>query len=419
MATAGLKQPRIDDLSKFPFGHSSGVYTQLFSNIAEGKGPYQPKAAVIVFQNVMMSVPSPATTAKALANVETVVVVDTMLSETAMLADYVIPGSNYLERYEPVSYWVTWPVVGLRQPVVKPLYGGLPEYEFITALGRRIGLKNKDGKEFFRLGLGTDQPIDDLTKWYEAYISTEVKAGSAGITLDELKALPGAVWVDKKGTVYDKYAAPLSEAALKTAWFDGDPKTEGTLVYDKPKDQGGAKIGVVVNGTPAVGFATPTGKIELSSKAVGSKKDFNGNPVDALPVYTPRDWQPSRDYPLYLINWKEASHTHTRTQNNPFLLEIKPSNWLLMHPSTASRYDLVDGQPVWIESQYGKVKGTLKVTKRMHPEVVGLQHGFGHTALGSNAKGRGTTDAPLRPSKSDPLSGMALHKEAAVKVYRA
>ena len=60
-----------------------------------------------------------------------------------------------------------------------------------------------------------------------------------------------------------------------------------------------------------------------------------------------------------------------------------------------------------------------KTTKRMHPEVVGLQHGFGHTALGRNAKGRGTSDAPLRPTKADPLSGMALHKEACVKVYKA
>ncbi len=419
VATAGLKQPRVDELSKYPFGHSSGVYTQLFTNIAEGKGPYQPKMGVVVFQNVMLSVPSPQTTAKALGKLETLVVVDTMLSETAMLADYVIPGSNYLERYEPVSYWVTWPVVGLRQPVVKPLYGGLTEYELITALGRKIGLKDKDGKPFFSLGLGSGQPIDDLTKWYEDYMSTEIKKGSAGISLDELKALPGAVWVDRKGTAYEKFATPLTEAQLKTAWYDGDPNADGTLVYDKPRDQGGVKIGVVVGGKPVVGFATPTGKIELSSKAVGSKKDYNGKPVDALPVYEPRDWQPSKDFPLYLINWKEASHTHTRTQNNPFLLEIKPYGPLVMHPATAAKLDLKDGDAVWVESPYGKVKGTLKASKRMHPEVVGLQHGFGHTALGSNARGRGTTDAPLRPSKSDPLSGMALHKEATVKVYKA
>jgi thiosulfate reductase/polysulfide reductase chain A len=35
-----LKQPRFDELSKYPLGHKSGVYTQLFTNLAEGKGPY-------------------------------------------------------------------------------------------------------------------------------------------------------------------------------------------------------------------------------------------------------------------------------------------------------------------------------------------------------------------------------------------
>jgi hypothetical protein len=55
----------------------------------------------------------------------------------------------------------------------------------------------------------------------------------------------------------------------------------------------------------------------------------------------------------------------------------------------------------------------------MHPEVVGLQHGFGHSALGRLAKGRGTRDGILRPTKADPLSGMSLHKEACVRVRPA
>ena len=68
-----------------------------------------------------MSVPGSANVAKALANLETLVVVDTMMSETAKLADYVLPGTTYLERYDLNTHWVTWPVLGLRQPVVKGL----------------------------------------------------------------------------------------------------------------------------------------------------------------------------------------------------------------------------------------------------------------------------------------------------------
>jgi thiosulfate reductase/polysulfide reductase chain A len=418
-AAATLKQPRFDELHKYPLGHKSGVYCQMFQNLAEEKAPYQPKMLMCIFQNPMMSVPGSDTVAKALAKLETVVVIDTMMSETARLADYVLPGTTYLERYDLNTHWVTWPALGLRQPVVKPLFGQLAEYETVAALGRRLGLKTKDGKDFFFAGPLSGQPIENLTEWYEDFLSNELKKGDPGITLSELKQLPGAVWVDKKGTRYEKFAAAIPPEKLAKYWFDGDPKAEGTAIYDKPKAEKGKRVGTIIGGKAVRGFFTPSGKVELVSKWLAAKKDYDGRAVDPLPVYTPRDWQPDEEYPLYLINWKEASHTHSRTQNNPWLLDIKPDNPLVIHPDTAAKLGIKTGDEVVVESKYGQVKAKAKVTKRIHPEVVGLQHGFGHTALGKKAKGRGTSDAPLRPTKADALSGMALHKEACVRIRRA
>ena len=422
-AAATLKNDRMDkktkDGNEYPLRHGSGVYPQSFLNILEGK-PYAPKIGVFVFQNVMMSVPGSETVAKALAKLETVVVIDTMLSETAMMADYALPGTTYLERYDINGHWVTWPVVGLRQPVVKPIFGQPAEYDVVALLGRRLGLKDKSGKDFFNVGAISGKPIEDLTAWYEEQLSSEIKNGSAGVTLEELKKLPGAVWVDKKGTAYQKYAAALSDAALKTAFYDGDQTKDGTLVYDKDKAQGGAVIGVVIGGKAVKGFATASRKVELYAKGLESKKDANGKAVNPLPVYEPRDWQPSAEYPLYFINWKEANHTHSRTQNNPWLREIKPDGPLVIHPDTAKKYGVQDGDDVWVESSFGKVKATVKATKRMHPEVVGVQWGWGHSALGENAKGRGAyNEAALRPTKADALSGQSLHKEACVRIRKA
>jgi thiosulfate reductase/polysulfide reductase chain A len=167
------------------------------------------------------------------------------------------------------------------------------------------------------------------------------------------------------------------------------------------------------------GFFTASGKTELFNAKWAEKKDANGNPVDALPGYKPRDWQPNAQYPLYLINWKEASHTHSRTQNNPWLLEIKGSNPLAIHPDTAKKLGVLEDDEVWVESPYGRVKTRVHLTRRMHEEVVGAQHGFGHTALGPYAKGRGSAFGGLNVAKSDPLSGQAVHKEICVKVYKA
>jgi thiosulfate reductase/polysulfide reductase chain A len=418
-AQATLQQGRFDELKKYPLGHGSGVYTQAFENLAEGKGPYTPKMGIIVFQNVMMSVPGSPTVARALAKLETLVVVDTMLSETAMMADYVLPGTTYLERYDLNSHWVTWPVLGLRQPVVRPLFGQPAEYETVAALGRRLGLRTRDGKDFFRVGPLSGEPVESLTAWYEDYLSNELKNGAPKMTLAELKALPGAVWVDRGGTRYEKFAEELKPEVLRAAVYDGKPKDEGTPIYDKPKDQKGVRIGTVIGGKAVKGFATPSGKVEFVAKWLGEKKDATGKPVNPLPAYEPRDWQPTAEYPLYFINWKEANHTHSRTQNNPWLLDIKPDNPMIMNPATAEKYGVKDGDVVWVESPHGRVRAKVRTTTRIHPEVVGVQHGFGHTALGRLAKGRGTSDSALRPVKSDPLSGQASHKEACVRIVRA
>jgi thiosulfate reductase/polysulfide reductase chain A len=141
--------------------------------------------------------------------------------------------------------------------------------------------------------------------------------------------------------------------------------------------------------------------------------------VDPLPVYTPRDWQPDGQYPLYLINWKEANHTHTRTQNNAWLLEIKPSNPLIIARSTAAHLGIQDGDDVWVESRYGKARAVAKVTDRIHHEVVGSQHGFGHWKLGKAAAGRGTCFGDLNFMAYDAITGQGLHKEICVKVYKA
>jgi anaerobic selenocysteine-containing dehydrogenase len=167
------------------------------------------------------------------------------------------------------------------------------------------------------------------------------------------------------------------------------------------------------------GWSTPSRLVEFTSKQAAAKKDRNGNAIDAQPIYTPRDWFPSTDFPLYLINWKEASHTHSRTHNNPWLIELMGWNRLAINTATAARLDVKDGDEIWVESLYGKAKALARITQGIHPEVVGWQHGFGHWGLGHVAQGKGTADGSFNKTIADPISGMALHKEVCVKVYKA
>lgn len=416
MAKKTYKQPRLDGgKDKWPYFHKSGVYTEIVNRIVDGKGPYQPKMAMIVFQNPLMAVVGTKNAEEALKKLEFIAVVDTMLSETAEFADIVIPGTTYLERYDLNTHWVTWPVLGLRQPVVKPLFGQPTEYEFVCELGRRLGLKEENGHDVLWLGRMSGERIEDKTAWYEEFLSKELKEGEPKITLAELQQLPGATWVSKKGTRYNKHQDVISAEKL------ADSIVEGNLVFSKKKDGSKDKqIGMVKpDGTAVRGFFTPSGKLELYAAKHAGKKDAEGKPLSPLPVYEPRQWQPSAEYPLFLINWKESSQTHSRTQNNAFLAEIKATDGLRINTKTAATLGIRHGDWIWVESPYGKLKMKAELTEGIHPEVVGTQHGWGHWAMGRVAKGRGAHTGFLAPTKACPLSGQALNKEICVRVSKA
>jgi thiosulfate reductase/polysulfide reductase chain A len=185
------------------------------------------------------------------------------------------------------------------------------------------------------------------------------------------------------------------------------------------KGPDGKGMGFLRDGKFVKGWNTPSRLIEFTSAQAAAKKDRKGNAIDAQPAYTPRDWFPSAKFPLYLINWKESSHTHSRTHNNPWLIELMGWNRLAINAATAAQLGVKDGDEIWVESPYGKAKALARVTQGIHPEVVGWQHGFGHWGLGHIANGKGVVDGMFNQTIADPVSGMALHKEVCVNVYKA
>jgi thiosulfate reductase/polysulfide reductase chain A len=337
-----------DGKQKYPFPHSSGVYVEAREAMLTGE-PYKPRAAIFVMQNFVFSVPNTAKSLKALDELELIVSVDTHMSETALMADYVIPGTTYLERYELLPQWVTFPVVALRQPAVPPLFGQKPEYEFVKDLALALG-----------------HNVYPFNVTYEQFMDDALRAG-LGFGLEELKAMPGATWIGE-GTKYEKY------------------KTNG--------------------------FATPSKKFEFYSQQMEDKG------LNPLPDYVKTEDGPTAAYPLYIINWKEALHTHSRTMNNRWLMEFHGENELWININKARTLGIGDGDMVTVENQHGKARARAKVTRRIHTDVVGLVHGFGHWAAGQIAQGQGTNDGQFVPGKAERISGMAAHKDGAVRVYR-
>jgi len=401
---ASLKKPRVDGKgTKYLLGHGSGIYVETRDVVLSGKettpGSGVPKAGVFVFQNFVMSVPNTRKNIEFMKKLEYVVVNDIFMSETAELADIVIPGSVYLERYDFSGYWVTWPVLGLRKPVVKSVINGLTEVEFWMAVMKKMGLKDKKG----------NSPTDVS---YDAFYANEYN--------------PTPFAKEQGWEAYKKSTLAMTGETEYEKFRKEVKLPDGGSVDDKSglaKDKSGKAVGVRIGGKIQNGFSTPTRKLELSSELLKKAK------LSGLPEYSEPEDRPTSQFPLYLVGFKQNEHTHSRTFNNTYLMEMKPDNPLLINSVTAAKLGLKDGDAIWIESPHAKAKGTVQVTERIHPEVVALQHGYGHSGFGKVARGAlnkintwspaGTADGQFFAGKAEKFSGQIVTKEIGVKLMKA
>ena len=149
-------------------------------------------------------------------------------------------------------------------------------------------------------------------------------------------------------------------------------------------------------------FNTNTGKIELYST------DFAEKGYDPLPKFT-RHESPGPGY-YHLVYGRAPMHTFGRTQNNPYLFDLRETNNIWINPRTAKLWGIDNGTELWLENQDGVVSefsAKARLTERIRPDSIYMVHGFGHsdTRL-SRAKGRGINDLPLITNvKIDPIMG--------------
>ena len=163
-----------------------------------------------------------------------------------------------------------------------------------------------------------------------------------------------------------------------------------------------------------MGFPTPTGQIELYSTDCEA---FGYNPY---PEFQTRKVIPDDDYPLQLCGSKISAHCNVHTQNNPYLLEIVPENWVEINPQDAEERHIRDGDYVEISSPLEKTVILAKVTERVQPGVATVRHGhgFGRWGGGHRARGKGAHINALVDSQIGPVSGANAYFECKVAIRK-
>ncbi len=231
-----------------------------------------------------------------------------------------------------------------------------------------------------------------------------------GYALARQKAVEiGECWQDHK--IFQELGKKMGQKWWDTVEDALDYLLEPTgLTWEQFKEKGYLKGEQVYYKYKEKGFSTPTGKVELYSTVL----EKWGH--DPLPKYTEIPESPvSRpdllvDYP-YILNagLRTPTFFHSANRNIPWLREIRPDPIVEIHPDTAAKHGIEEGDWVYITSPRGRAKERAKLNDGIDPQVIVAEHGWWFPEVKDPGHGWDTANINILTDNShesmDPVMG--------------
>jgi anaerobic selenocysteine-containing dehydrogenase len=118
------------------------------------------------------------------------------------------------------------------------------------------------------------------------------------------------------------------------------------------------------------GFKTPSGKVELSLSTAEKMK------LPALPGFSGLPDKDHEDFPLVLTSAKSRYYLHSSYRWLKPLREKRKHPRVQIHPETAEKLGIKDGDAVIIENRNGEITQIAQVTDAIHPKVINADYGW-------------------------------------------
>ncbi|HEX6746246.1 MAG TPA: 4Fe-4S dicluster domain-containing protein [Longimicrobium sp.] len=292
--------------------------------------------------------------AQALKKVPVRVSFSSFPDDTARAANFILPQSHFLESWD--DYAPRDGVTSIVQPAMRPVFNTKQVGDVLLAIAARLNL-----------------------------------------------ALPGAAGGAK--TYYDYLVANWAGRASGSAW------------RDVLKAGGIFSVAGTVGGNPA----PAAGAVAAAQPAAAGTQPAPATPAPApaAPAGAAPAFEGSGEYTL--VVYPSYRFFDGRNANRPWLLELPDpvtkvpwDMWVEVHPATARRLSIVQGDVLEVQSRYGRIQLPAYVWPGVREDAVAIQMGMGHEGFGRWTAGRGANPMKLLGGTVDSATGAFAHY--AVKV---
>jgi anaerobic selenocysteine-containing dehydrogenase len=374
--------------------------------------PHRARVLWVESSNPANTAADTAMTERAITECELSVVVDVAYTETAALADYVLPASSQFEKWEWTFFDFEWPTnyFHLRRPLFDPLPGTLVEAEIYARL-------------FDELGLLPDQStLDRLTEVARDDRPNLLK--HAGPLLQDNPAIAPVLLYRTLGRTLPAGAA--SAAILWPGCHTAARKMTVPAQRALGTDLTGPALGEAlfdrILASPS-GFAFSTHEYDEIWSLVRNERIQLAVPelLDWLTGLDPDRDGTDPDYPLSLINGQRRSHNANQIMRPPGWRKSDPDGALRVRTEDLGAIGAADGEWVAVVTRTGRIVVRAEIDDSLRRGQVALPHGFGMSV--PDGHGGRVTHGPrinliTDVTDRDPIAGTPHHKDVSVRLER-
>jgi len=383
--------------------------------------PERLRALVVEGANPMLSFSDTSRWREARERLDLLVVVEPAMTETAQIADYVLPTPVGYEKWEQAGFPKGYPEVylQLRPPVVPGPPEALPEPEIYARLAEAMGLVGEAPDKLFELAEHALDP-DGAAVYF-----TELQSASAGDSAAMLfwayrtlgPRLPSpaitAIWA-----LCHQNAFMRRESVLRTlgpAWEEKTPLEIGTELFRRilAHPEGVEIARADLDRALEANIGHEDGRVRLAPEPMLA--EIRRAVANDLPT--------DPEYPLVLAAGLRTPWTANTVQRDPAWRKARgPHCALHLSPADAERLGISKGDRVRLRTRRGALELPAAVDPRLLAGHVWVPNGFGMgypdesgalVVQGVNVNE--LTDANDR----DPISGCPHHKYTLCRVERA